>query len=164
MRKQKRTKKITASHKITMGALGVLTVVGGWNMIGRAENAASASESVAAEISNPIPTPTPIPASPTPWPTIQPVANFSRLEFEPLPTLVPWDSNQSESNGVFQEEQAAAGSFDLAAMPSAAPLPTLAPLPSLPEYVPPPPPPAPAQVASKPSSNNGGGGNVSKGS
>ena len=165
MRPQKKANKITTSHKITMGALGLLTVVGGWNIIGRAEGAASASESVAEGVSSSLPTPTLVPASPTPWPTIQPLAKIPRLEFEPLPTVAAWGTNLSGANGSLQVEQGTGASFDLAAMPSAAPLPTLAPLPTIPEYVPPPPPPAPVQVASNPSSNGGGGGgNVSKGS
>lgn len=163
MRKQKKTNKITPSHKLTMGALGMLTVVGGWNIIGRMESSNSASDSVVEGV--PSPMPTPIPASPTPWPTIQPLSKIPRLEFEPLPTLAAWDPNLNGKNGTVAEQEATAGSFDLAAVPSAAPLPTLAPLPTIPEYVPPPPPPpAPAKVASKPSSNSGGGGNVSKGS
>ena len=157
MSKRKKTNKITPALKVTMGALSVLGVVGGWNIIGRLEETPLPKTLSSRKSLHPTPTPLP------PVPHLGRRSSHlqrPRLEIKPLPTLATSEMGaQADVPG-----QVAAGSFDLSAMPSAAPLPTLAPLPSIPEYVPPPPPPPP-QVASKPSSNGGGGGgNTSKGS
>jgi hypothetical protein len=164
MSKRKNTKKVTPGFKMTMGALSVLGVVGGWNIISRYENAGSPEDIVVDESLDP--TPTTILPSPTPWPTIQPLAEMPRLEIKRLPTLAAGDFTGAQTDVSLQEPQGAGDSLALSVMPSVAPMPTLAPLPTMPEYVPPPPPPPrPAQVASAPSSGGGSsGGNKSKGS
>ncbi len=164
MSKQKKTNKINAGHKVTMGALGVLGIVGGWNIIGRMESAAAAEVPIVE--ATPRPTPRPVPPSPTPWPAIQPLVQSPRLQLEPLPAPAAGGPAGRQPTASAQADQNTAVSLDLSTLPSAAPLPTLAPLPALPEYVPPPPPP-PSQSSAKQPSNGGGGGgggNTSKGS
>ena len=165
MSKQKRTSKVTTSHKITLGAVSVLGVAAGWNVIGRAagQSAAADEQTVAAE---PIALPE-IDApriNPTPWPTIAPLQTNPRLAQKPLPTLVA----VAVPVGPPASNAAATGDTTMpsvSSLPSIAPLPTLAPLPAMPEYVAPPPPPAaPQQVAAAPPPPPSGGGNVSKGS
>ncbi len=158
MSSQKKTNKVTTSHKITTGAVSVIGIVGGWNIIGNMEKTASAENIIVEEDLDLAPTA--VPPSPTPWPAIQPLAEIPRLQIKPLPTLAVGGPAGAVQDAPVQIAQDPDDSFGLSTMPSAAPLPTLAPLPTVPEYVPPPPPPP-----SKASSNGGGGGgNTSKGS
>jgi uncharacterized membrane protein YgcG len=171
MTKRKKNNKVTAGHKVTLGAVSVLGLVGGWNFIGHVENTA-ATEEAPTEVPA-TPTPTTVPPTPTPWSEIQPLAQIPRLEVKAVPTLVVNALPGGQADPSIQTGQQTAVSFDLAAVPVAAPLPTLAPLPSLPQYVPPPPPP-PSQAnsssnkggggGSSSNNNSGGGGNTSKGS
>ncbi|HMR64511.1 MAG TPA: hypothetical protein PKE64_10920 [Anaerolineae bacterium] len=126
------------SARITLTALSLLGFVGGWNLIGRAEQQqAQASEPVATPLPPLPPTATP---PPTPWPAIPPLE---------IPTMVP----TLTTTGLFDPallpeitlDQAGLPPLDLAPLPGLAPLPTLAPLPDLPAPPPPPPPPPPSR-------------------
>lgn len=165
MNRTKKKSKVTTGHKVTIGALGVLGVVAGWNVVGRAEQAAAVK--TVAPVATPDLATAPVAPLATPWPTIPPLAEHPRLDARPLPTLAVVIAPDAAvvpgaaSDGVTVANITA---------PNLMPLPTLAPLPTMPEYVaPPPPPPAPpAQVAAAPpppaDSGGNGGGNTSSGS
>ncbi|MFL7837450.1 MAG: hypothetical protein ACK2T4_00075 [Candidatus Promineifilaceae bacterium] len=161
MSRQRKNNKITRMDKLTIGALSMLGLVGGWNVIGNMENSTSAKTIDVDEV----PTATPPAVRPTlkPWPTIQPLGQTSRLEIKALPTLAAGMLAEGGTDNADQVGGETAVTLDLPALPNAAPMPTLAPLPTLPEYVPPPPPP-PSQPSQPSSNNGGGGGNKSTGS
>lgn len=177
MSNAKRGKKITTSHKITMGAVSILGLVGGWNLIAHSEEPKQieAQQPVAdgpAAVLGPAtggpatggPT-TGSPATPTPWPTIAPLGQMARLELAPLPTLAATmpPTPAFVSPGMSAGSQTTA--IDLGASLNIAAMPTLAPLPTLPEYTaPPPPPPMPVMAAAAPPPAASGGGNNSQGS
>lgn len=141
---KKPSTKLTHSSRISLTALSLLGLLGGWNMIARLEK-----QEVQADESTPLPLPvvgpTSIPPSPTPWPTVQPLA-----ELPPIPTLVPTLTTQGQ-NAVNLAP------LPLISLPTPVALPTLAPLPALPTPPPPPPPPPPVPIQPAPNWNQSGG-------
>jgi hypothetical protein len=154
-------RKISKTDKVAIGAISLLGLLGGWNVIGNLENSLSAENMNADKLD--APTRQAVRPTPKPWPTIPPLSQIPRLDTSSLPTLAA--VGLPETGADSSEDLTAVETierFELSTMPSAAPIPTLAPLPTLPEYVPPPPPSmAPSNSSS---SNGGGGGNRSQGS
>jgi hypothetical protein len=138
--------KFTGGAKITLAAAGILSFVGGWNLIARVEQ----KDVQASEPPAPVPGATLPPATPTPWPTIPPL-----VDLPAIPTLVPTLTTAGfpvvESNNPDDENEG----VQAAPLPTLVPLPTLAPLPVLQAPVPPPPPPMPAPSSG--SQNQSGG-------
>ncbi len=126
---RKRPQKFTNSARVTLATLSVLSFIGGWNLIGRLEQAEAQTNEPSAP---PPPTPTSLRSTPTPWPTILPLADIPAV-----PTLLPTLTTSGQQK--IDMPAVEVSPINLAPLPALAPLPTLAPLPQMP--VPPPPPP-----------------------
>ncbi len=163
MSKRNRAGKFTTSHKITVGALGVLGIVGGWNVIARTEAYGPAADSVVENAVTPVPTV--VWSTPTPWPKIDELTDIPRVQPRPLPTRPAVVLSEPDEAVDLIGSPSLPASVEVSTAFNVNPLPTLAPLPTLPEYVaPPPPPPPPAQVASNPNPPANGGASTSQGS
>lgn len=162
MTNQRRGKKVTTGHKITMGAAGIIGLMAGWNIIAHSEapDSSALAEGPAETAASVVPASTAAPATATPWPTIAPLGPIAALELQPLPTLAVTRPPQPAFVSPGMPTPGAVTDVDLSLSVSIAPLPTLAPLPDLPQYVAPPPaPPAPVADAAPPPPPSGGNGN-----